>query len=164
MDLFERNAELDKRLKGLEESHRDMGLLLRLERPLNDEELRIFNELAGEAKNRGMYLATVGSSIHISLNDYYYIKRMNRLAGRKAAVSGNTISHDFGGSTYDFHYKYSDVAELLDNGTMDKDIMEIIGMKPATYFRHKKKMMESEFMEIYRKNAPEGYADYDEYF
>jgi len=48
-------------------------------------------------------------------------------------------------------YAYSDVVLMLQSMT-DQEIMEHIGIKYATYYRHKKKLLESEYYKFTDKN------------
>ena len=159
----EHREKLDQRIKVLEEQHKGLEFMTHAGE-YSKEEISLFNELSKEAKKRGVNLSMLGDRIYITLNDDVYVSRMNRGAGRHTVTSNNTVIKNTSIGELDSIYYYSDIVEMLNQNIKDKDIMEIIGMKPATYFRHKKKMMESRFMKMYGASDENTLKIYDEAF
>lgn len=80
------------------------------------------------------------NTLSISVSPYQYGRVKNRYAGRKTkgAVKGKDENSLF------VFYKYSDVVFMLQS-MKDAEIAEILRMPIATYYRHKKKMKESNY-------------------
>lgn len=95
--------------------------------------------------------------LHVSFYAEETIKSMTRFAGRRKKMfkTGKTepVSYYGGGGTYEspIYYRYSDIVYMLQTMT-NKEIYAKLGMKPATYYRHKKELNESEYVKKLDKN------------
>lgn len=92
--------------------------------------INIFNEI-------GVIFELKDNKLTIGINGYNFLRKQNRYAGRHEVHSMKSSD------TYEF-YRFSDIMYMLNTKT-DKEIAEIIGMKIATYYRHKKKMKNSNY-------------------
>lgn len=70
-----------------------------------------------------------------------FLRMQNRYAGRRRKVLQKNPELGYESTNY---YRYSDIVYMLKT-KKDKEIAEIIGMKIATYYRHKRKMKESDY-------------------
>lgn len=84
----------------------------------------------------GVVLKIENNKLTIAIDEGKYNKIKVRNAGRKRVK----ITKEDGES-----YRYSDILNLLLEYD-DKDICKLLKMNIATYYRHKKKMMESNYM------------------
>ena len=86
--------------------------------------------------------------LNLSIMEETYNRNKKRNAGRKKTYAINTDS------TIDYNldfYQYSDIVYMMQTMT-DKQIYEKIGMKAATYYRHKKILKESKYYTALDKN------------
>lgn len=95
----------------------------------------IFNEI-------GIMFNLEDNKLTIGIHGYQFLRMQNRYAGRRRKVLKKKPEPDSCESTN--YYRYSDIVYMLKT-KKDKEIAEIIGMKIATYYRHKKKMKESSY-------------------
>lgn len=93
-------------------------------------DIKAFPEMQELLKDIGICLDynAQGNLDLIITKDYYGIKSRN--AGRHRRVSNVT---------------YADIIYMLNQGMTDKTILQQIGMASATYFRHKKDMVQSDY-------------------
>lgn len=95
----------------------------------------IFNEI-------GIMLNLEDNKLTIGIHGYQFLRMQNRYTGRRRKVFQKNPELDGYESTN--YYRYSDIVYMLKT-KKDKEIAEIIGMKIATYYRHKRKMKESDY-------------------
>ena len=100
------------------------------------------------------------NTLSIEILPEKFKKVTKRNAGRKIKTYtiGKTeeVKYTFDKKQYsytkDITYKYSDIIYLIFNQSMtDKAIMELLDMKRATYYRHKNKMMSSNYYAAFNK-------------
>lgn len=91
----------------------------------------------------GVYLnMEENHTIRISINGTKYLQNKRRSAGRRSEMKKNDN---------DEIIRYSDVVLMLQSMT-DKQIYEKLNMSLATYYRHKKKLVNSDYYKSLDKN------------
>lgn len=90
----------------------------------------------------GVSLDIRDNTLRLSINSISYNSSKTRYAGRrkKLFAKGN-----------DGYYRYSDVVYMMQS-MIDQDIADTIGIPIATYRRHKKDMLDSEYYQTLDKN------------
>lgn len=107
-----------------------------LHKKQNEENFDTVKKLLEEV---GVWLDIKDGKMYISIFASQFLRAKNRYAGRRDKICSY---HDKNGKIK--FYRYSDIVFMLQTMT-DKEIAEKIDMKIATYYRHKKKLKESEY-------------------
>lgn len=143
---------------------------------LTDEQLSSYElkenltKLEGLLKEKdilGMNISIINNRVELYFNDYFFEhkKKNNRNAGRRKATAQdkNIIEHfiDSTGNDKERYktLKYSDVVLKLNSGANLSEILEYTNLKQPTYYRHLRKMKESEFY----KKVDQSLLDNEEY-
>lgn len=108
----------------------------KLHKKQNEENFDTVKKLLKEV---GVWLDIKDGEMYISIFASQFLRAKNRYAGRRDKICSY---HDKNGKIE--FYRYSDIVFMLQTMT-DKEIAEKIDMKIATYYRHKKKLKESEY-------------------
>ena len=104
-------------------------------RDINGKNLSIMKEALDAV---GIYLDVSNGILTLSIKPRSYVRTNNRGAGRRKMRS---YTRDGGDLSI---YSYSDII-YMSQTMKDQDIIEKIKMKPATFYRHKKEMKETEY-------------------
>lgn len=104
---------------------------------------RNFDNLKHLFGDVGIYMDIMGSDLLLSLYPADYLKKRCRNAGRRRAVAWKRQGIEA--------YRYSDVVFMM-RDKKDRQIINILDMPQATYYRHKKMLYKSE----YYKNLDRG--------
>lgn len=100
-------------------------------------------------KDVGVYLFIDGDRLSISISPATYHYKKTRLAGRREKhIYVDYRIDEYGRPDW---CRYSDVIWLSQTMT-DRQVAEKLGMKIATYYRHKKQMKESDYYKSLDRN------------
>ncbi len=97
----------------------------------------------------GVYMDIKGGNLLLSVFPAEYLKKRCRGAGRRRSVAWKKQSFEA--------YRFSDVVHMMSD-KKDRQIISILDMPQATYYRHKKNLYLSEY---YRKLDRERLDDID---
>jgi hypothetical protein len=86
----------------------------------------------------GVWLNVADGRLTLSIYPEGYVRTKDRHAGRRTAIAIKNDDGKFG------YYKYSDIVYMM-QFKIDQQVADEIGMKIATYYRHKKKLKESAY-------------------
>lgn len=137
MDKFNANRNAEKKYD---------NLFLRYDLNSNQEFEKVNNanldKVQNALKDVGVFLDVKDNVLRLSINSISYNSNKTRYAGRRKKVFRNDNEG---------YYKYSDVVYMMQS-MKDNDIADTIGIPIATYRRHKKEMLESEYYQTLDKN------------
>ena len=137
MSKAERKNAIQERLK-------KAAIMLELVKDIDElpEENRARFELVKKTLSElGVLFEVENKTLFVSINPETYADLTRKTAGRRTRVvkmTGENVSGDG-------LCRYSDVLNMLQTMS-DKDVCEKLGMSQATYFRHKKKMLENDLV------------------
>ncbi|MBO4373928.1 MAG: hypothetical protein J5829_02365 [Lachnospiraceae bacterium] len=126
---------------------------IRLRYNISREELedafkrKSFDNLKSLFEDVGIHMDIKGSDLVLSVFPADYLKKRCRGAGRRRAVAWKHNGIEA--------YRFSDVVYLMQDNK-DNQIISILDMAQATYYRHKKNLYLSEY---YKKLDPERVSD-----
>ena len=117
------------------------------------ENLKKLERLLKEKNILGLNISIINNRVELFFDDYFFEhkKKNSRNAGRRKATAQdkNTIEHSTDSHGNDkTHFKtlkYSDIVLKLNSGANLSEMLEYTNLKQPTYYRHLKKMKESEF-------------------
>lgn len=136
------NKELKKILKERVDEGRSLYCEMVIEKLMSMQDLAAITAILGEY---GIELEIKnereGKVLSIWTKPEYHLERNTRNAGRRKTFA---LQKNQDGESLSEFYKYSDVIYMMQS-KKDDEIMEILGMAAATYYRHKKTMKESEY-------------------
>jgi hypothetical protein len=136
------NKELKKILKERVDEGRSLYCEMVIEKLMSMQDLAAITAILGEY---GIELEIKnereGKVLSIWTKPEYHLERNTRNAGRRKTFA---LQKNQDGESLSEFYKYSDVVYMMQS-KKDDEIMEILGMAAATYYRHKKTMKESEY-------------------
>lgn len=136
------NKELKKILKERVDEGRSLYCEIVIEKLMSMQDLAAITAILGEY---GIELEIKnereGKVLSIWTKPEYHLERNTRNAGRRKTFA---LQKNQDGESLSEFYKYSDVVYMMQS-KKDDEIMEILGMAAATYYRHKKTMKESEY-------------------
>lgn len=142
------NKELKKRLEKQKNEQRSIYLECMLEKYPAGETLALITAILKEYDiELKINNDSDGRKLTFWTKPEYHLERNTRNAGRRKTFA---LQKDKQGDEIDDFYRYSDVVYMMQS-KKDDEIMKILGMAPATYYRHKKGMKESEY---YKKLDP----------
>lgn len=143
-----RQYEADHKAK---EKYRDCRLYYKIvsEGRYTDQNERNLEKMKEALYAVGIWLDVSDGELSLSIYPEGYIRTRGRNAGRrkKAAFTGKKeqLTLTNGHTIFiDGRYKYSDIVLMMQT-MKDQEIYEKIGMKSATFYRHKKSMKETEY-------------------
>ena len=93
----------------------------------------------------GVWLNVEDGRLTLSIYPESYIRTKDRNAGRRQTIA---LKKDAGKFEL---YRYSDIVYLMQIKT-DQQVADEIGMKIATYYRHKKKLKETKYFKALDRN------------
>lgn len=100
--------------------------------------LKNYKKMQQLLEKAGFELSMDGTEMVLSVIPDKYESVVNRGAGRN-----KKSTYTFDDGTFKM-YMYSDII-LMNQSMTDREVYEKIGMKPATYYRHKKAMVNSAY-------------------
>ena len=107
-------------------------------------------------KKAGIHLEVDDGTLRIFLIPEDYVRNQTRYAG----VRRKTRKKNAEGATYDENiYRYSDIVALWGEGKKEEEMLNLTGMPRATYYRHKKALLESNFYALYKTLGDEEKKD-----
>jgi hypothetical protein len=112
----------------------------------NRENYEIIKEALDEM---GIIFDLEGNDLRISILPDFYLRRKKRRAGPKKNLVQKEEKTKNGWNEY---YKYSDVVYLIETRKDNRLVAKELGMKSATYYRHKRTMLESDYYQSLDKD------------
>lgn len=94
----------------------------------------------------GVYMSVKDDQLTLSVMGHSYVRKKNRNAGRHKKL----VSNPDAAESYEV-WRYADIVHMMQTMN-DKEICEKIGMAPATYYRHKRDLKNSEYFKSLDKN------------
>ena len=128
----------------IEEEYRDCRLVYDLNEQSDfywESNRKNYEKMRDALDAVGVLLEVADGKLSLSIYAPDYYKTTTRKAGRRAKVAW--IKEELEKGNYEL-YKYSDIV-YMSQTLKDQEIADKIGMPIATYYRHKKKMKESDY-------------------
>jgi hypothetical protein len=110
----------------------------------NEVSLPKFQEIL---KKAGIYLDISSGEMKLYLKPEEYVRNQTRYAG----VRNRNKDKLQGLHSDENTYRYSDIVFMM-TYMKDKDIMDMLDMSKATYYRHKKTLLESNYYKLLNEN------------
>lgn len=104
----------------------------------NQESYEIIKEALDDI---GIHFEINNGELFMWIHSEKYIRIKERNAGRRKVYAWKKEEYEKGNMVV---YKYSDIVFMIQTMT-DQEVCEKIGMKPATYYRHKKELKKSQY-------------------
>ena len=102
---------------------------------------RNYQKMVEALADVGIYLNIEEEKLFLSISQDYYLKSKNRNAGRRKKYAFKSKNEKFE------LYKYSDIIYMMQT-KKDQEVADEIGMKIATFYRHKKILKESKYYSL----------------